>query len=88
MDDSGRVVEDRYCEQSPATAPHPFHWYYGGSGFYPGETVSDGSNTPPPQTSAIRTSSPGFSPSVVGGVDSGVTRGGFGATADGAGAGE
>ena len=73
VDDFGRVVEDRYCDQSPVTAPHPYHWYYGGSGYFPGQTASGGSTQPAPGAAAVRTSSPGF--------DAGsVSRGGFGAT--------
>ena len=83
--DDGRVVEDRYCEQVPATAPHPFHWYYGGNGYYPGDRVSGGSDRPIPGAAPVRTSSPEFSPGAGG---ESVTRGGFGGTAEGAGAGE
>ena len=87
VDDSGRVVEDRYCEQNPSTAPHPFHWYYGGRGYYPGDIASGGGAAPGAGVTAVRTSSPGFTPSSVS-SSSGVARGGFGATADGAGGGE
>ena len=83
--DDGRVVEDRYCEQGPATAPHAFHWYYGGNGYYPGDRVSGGSDKPIPGAAPVRTSSAEFS-SGAGGES--VTRGGFGATAEGIGSGE
>ena len=87
VDDYGRVVEDRYCEQSPATVPHPYHWYYGGNGFFPGQTASGGSDRPEAGATAVRTSSPGFSSSSVS-TGSGVVRGGFGGTAAGDGGGE
>ena len=78
VDEYWRVVEDRYCEQSPGAAPHPYHWYYGGSGYYPGQAASGGSERPSAGAEAVRTSSPGFSPSSV-------SRGGFGGTGEGAG---
>ena len=87
VDDTGRVVDDRYCEQNHAAAPLPYHWYYGGAGFYPGQYASGGANQPIPDAEAVRTSSPGFSPSAVS-TSSGVVRGGFGATGDGAASGE
>ena len=68
---NGLVVDDKYCQQQPA--PHGgggYHWYYGGSGYYPGETASGGSYTPTPGYSAMRPSEPGFADTVV--------RGGFG----------
>ena len=78
VDDYGRVVEDRYCDQSPATVPHPYHWYYGESGFFPGQTATGGSAKPAAGATSVRTSSPGFS------ADS-VARGGFGGTGEGGG---
>jgi len=87
VDGSGRVMEDRYCDQSPATGPRLYHWYYGGSGYFPGQTASGGSDRPASGASAVRTSSPGFSPSAVE-SGSGAVRGGFGATGEGGGGGE
>lgn len=84
VDNTGRVVQDRYCDQSTAAGPLPYRWYYGGSGFYPGQTVSGGSNYPYSGATSVRTSSPGFSASSVS-TGSGVVRGGFGGTAEGGG---
>jgi hypothetical protein len=77
VDQNRHVVGDEYCQQQPAPpggAPPggvPYHWYYGGSGYYPGETASGGYETPTPGYSAMRPSEPGFEDTVV--------RGGFGA---------
>lgn len=86
VDSLGRVVVDRYCEQpgAPSSAPgsgpfYPYHWYYGGSGYFPGMTASGGRAAPTPGATPVRTSSPGFAESVA--------RGGFGSSAEG-GAGE
>lgn len=81
VDGNGQVVEDRYCRQGPVGAPYAYHWWYGGSGYYPGERVSGGSDRPTPGTSAVRTGSSGFSPDAAGSV----SRGGFGATGEGGG---
>jgi hypothetical protein len=80
VDGTGRVVEDRYCEHPGAPAVYyPYHWYYGGSGYFPGMTASGGRTDLTPGRTAVRTSSPGFAESVA--------RGGFGGSAEG-GAGE
>ncbi|HEY1242977.1 MAG TPA: hypothetical protein VGF16_20585 [Bryobacteraceae bacterium] len=86
VDDYGRVVEDWYCEQNPVPL-HPYHWYYGGRGFFPGQVASGGSDRPTSGATAVRTSSPGFSRGAAE-SGSGAVRGGFGATAEGGGGGE
>lgn len=84
VDQNGLVVDDKYCQQQPVTpggGDYVDHWYYGGRGYYPGETAAGGSYTPTPGYSAMRPSEPGFSDVVV--------RGGFGSSGgEGEGAGE
>jgi hypothetical protein len=84
VDQNGLVVDDKYCQQQPV-APggggDVYRWYYGGTGYYPGETAADGYYIPTPGYSAMRPSEPGFGDAVA--------RGGFGSTGgEGEGAGE
>jgi hypothetical protein len=80
------VVEDRYCDQGPGIGHPPFHWYYGGDGYYPGQLATGGSDSPTPGAAPVGTRSGEFRGGA--GGESGVTRGGFGGTGEGAGSGE
>ena len=87
IDATGRVVEDRYCDQRSGSGGVPYHWYYGGNGFYPGDRATGGADRPSGNSAPVRTSSPEFGSG--GGHESGgVSHGGFGATGEGGGAGE
>jgi|SRR5215470_2149022 len=63
VDNNYVVVEDRLCDEN---AGGHYHHYYGGHGYYPGQTVYGGSSRPNPN---VRYESP-----------SRIARGGFGST--------
>lgn len=69
------VVEDEKCLDAPLTSgyhTHPYHWYYGGSGFY-GEKATGGYTHPASGVSySTGTSKGGF------GHSAGLHGGGFG----------
>lgn len=79
VEQNGRVVEERYCEdRRHGSFGYPFRWYYGGRGYYPGQFAYGGGYSASGAGIPIRPSSPGFSSAV---------RGGFGSTGAGHGSG-
>ena len=69
IDNNEVVVEDRLCEQTTESTatPHSYYrHYYGGWGYYPGETAYGGTRVPRPNTNYEHPSR--------------VARGGFGST--------
>jgi|SRR5579883_728929 len=75
IDQNNVVVEDRYCDQRGYSGgPHFYHWWYAPRPYYPGETMTGGYAAPRPSMEVARAS--------------GVSRGGFGASAHGGGGGE
>lgn len=88
---TGTVQESYYCEDDETTRRyHGVHfssygWYWGGVGYSRGDSVRDGSTTPPRGYAApgFRTSggSVAHSVSSAHGVTGGTSRGGFGASA-------
>jgi hypothetical protein len=80
IDGSNVVVEDRYCDAPIGShgGYYPYRWYYGGSGFYTGQTVTGGSYAATPGMGTFRSSSDSSGTGST--SSSGTTRGGFGST--------
>jgi hypothetical protein len=85
VDANGRVVGDNNCQANGAYVPHgayPYYlWYYGGRGYYPGETAQEGSFVPAADMETVRASSPAVAEALHAGEVSShgsISRGGFG----------
>ncbi|MFY9676170.1 MAG: hypothetical protein WCB53_18870 [Terriglobales bacterium] len=75
VDEAGKVVGDDKCDNRPAPGsygPYPFYrWYYGGTGFYPGQPAYGGSFQPSPDLPAYRATSAEGTAIIRGGFGSG-----------------
>lgn len=74
VDRNNVVVDDRYCDQNAqtgvhSTGPYFYHWWYSPRPYYRGETIFGGYGSPRAGLGVARAS--------------GISRGGFGASAHG-----
>jgi hypothetical protein len=87
VDKNNLVVADSLCDRPQGTSSAGssyYHWLYSPRPYYPGAFISDGYLTPRPNMGVTRASGAAFG----GDTAAGITRGGFGSSAHGAGVGE
>jgi hypothetical protein len=76
---TNQVVPDNRCDHTQVVygPPYAFYrWYYGGFGFFPGDSASQGSFDPAPDETIVRASSPEGEEVIRGGFGHGFFGGG------------